>query len=104
MRRRGFTLFELLIVIAIIGIMAAIMFPVFRSAKSGAKGVTCTSNLKQIGAAMILYGQVNDGLLPPYTTGELGKAACTGKAWWPQNTEPPVSDWPEKMRLAHLRE
>jgi prepilin-type N-terminal cleavage/methylation domain-containing protein len=100
MQKRAFTLFELLVVIVIIGIMAAILFPIFRSAKSGARGVTCTSNMKQIAAAMILYGQVNNGLLPPYSTNELTRAACTGNAWWPQNAEPPHSDWPERMRLA----
>jgi prepilin-type N-terminal cleavage/methylation domain-containing protein/prepilin-type processing-associated H-X9-DG protein len=64
-RRRGFTLIELLVVIAIIAILAAILFPVFAQAREKARQTTCTSNMKQMGTALMMYSQDNDETLPP---------------------------------------
>ena len=64
--RRGFTLIELLVVIAIIAILAAILFPVFISAKERAKFTACTQNGKQIGIAMMMYLDDNNGSWPSY--------------------------------------
>ncbi len=60
MRRSGFTLIELLVVIAIIAILAAILFPVFARAREKARQASCTSNLKQIALAAIMYTQDYD--------------------------------------------
>jgi prepilin-type N-terminal cleavage/methylation domain-containing protein len=62
--RKGFTLIELLVVIAIIAILAAILFPVLGRAKEAAKKTACTSNMKQIGTAFLLYEQDYDDRLP----------------------------------------
>jgi len=58
--RRGFTLIELLVVIAIIAILAAILFPVFARAREKARQTSCTSNLKQLALAMLMYAQDYD--------------------------------------------
>src|SRR5271154_569964 len=59
--RCAFTLIELLVVVAIIAILAAILFPVFAQAKVAAKKTMCLSNWKQIDTAMIMYSSDNDG-------------------------------------------
>lgn len=63
-RRSGFTLIELLVVIAIIAILAAILFPVFARAKRRAAESVCLGNLKQIGAAIMMYVDDNHGRYP----------------------------------------
>jgi prepilin-type N-terminal cleavage/methylation domain-containing protein/prepilin-type processing-associated H-X9-DG protein len=59
-QRRGFTLIELLVVIAIIAILAAILFPVFAKAREKARQISCDSNMRQVGLAILQYVQDND--------------------------------------------
>ncbi len=59
-----FTLVELLIVIAIIAILAALLFPALTSARDSAKRTVCASNLKQCGAAAIMYACDFNEILP----------------------------------------
>ena len=53
--KKGFTLIELRVVIAIIAILAAILFPVFAQAREKARQTQCLSNLKQLGTAFQMY-------------------------------------------------
>ncbi|EIP97704.1 prepilin-type N-terminal cleavage/methylation domain-containing protein [Opitutaceae bacterium TAV1] len=61
----AFTLVELLTVIAIIGILAAIIIPVVGKVRQSAKAVTCLSNLRQMGVAVAAYRADNKGFPPP---------------------------------------
>ena len=64
LQRQGFTLVELLVVIGIIAVLAAILFPAFSAAREKARLAVCTSNLKQIGEAILMYCQDWDDTYP----------------------------------------
>lgn len=60
-----FTLVELLLVITIIAILAALLLPALTRAQEQARRIQCLGNLKQVGALMILYADDNDTFSPP---------------------------------------
>jgi prepilin-type processing-associated H-X9-DG protein len=71
---------ELLVVLAIIVILAAILFPVFGRARENARRSTCQANLKQLGLSHMMYAQdYDERLMPIMTPGDLR---------WPQLLAP----------------
>jgi general secretion pathway protein G len=58
--KRAFTLIEILVIVAIISLLAMILFPAFQSARNQARATVCQSNLKQLGMAIALYLQDYD--------------------------------------------
>ena len=70
-RADGFTLIELLVVIAIIAILASLLLPALSRAKQKAQAIACTSQLKQLTLAWLMYNSDNNGVFPP--NGEKGE-------------------------------
>jgi len=60
----GFTLIELLVVISVIAILIGILLPVISRARSSAKKITCSSQLRQIGLILEMYTQDNKETFP----------------------------------------
>jgi len=72
----GFTLVELLIVIAIIGVLAGMLVPALMSAVRHARTLACQSNLKQIATAVLEYTTDHKGRIPPTEVQETGLHWC----------------------------
>jgi len=70
-RLRGFTLLELLIVIAIVAILIALLLPAVQQAREKARSVQCQNNLVQLGVALQHYNQTFS-VLPPGCVNDVG--------------------------------
>jgi prepilin-type N-terminal cleavage/methylation domain-containing protein/prepilin-type processing-associated H-X9-DG protein len=84
-RASGFTLTEVLVVIAIIAVLAVATLTVTRRALDSARSAKCVSNLRDLGAAALNYTSENNGCLPPICQLDYGKAwtAEAANRWWP---------------------
>jgi prepilin-type N-terminal cleavage/methylation domain-containing protein/prepilin-type processing-associated H-X9-DG protein len=82
-RREGFTLIELLVVIALIGILVGLLEPMLAQSRQRAQSTTCVNNLRQLGYAIQMYWDDNQGKLTglsgifPTWTNSVGPKAWT---------------------------
>ena len=62
----GLTLIELLTVVALIGILVALLLPALKNAREVGRSTVCVSNLRQLAMTCLLYAQEHKGVLPYY--------------------------------------
>ena len=86
MKRSAFTLIELLSVIAVIGVLAAILIPVVGKVRKSSYDATCTSNLRQVSAAYLLMMSDNNNILIPAIEGG-GNSTHLSSKWYKQLEE-----------------
>lgn len=75
--KQGFTLVEILVVIAIVGLLAGLLFPVFANARESGRITSCASNLSQIGKAIALYTSDNRERYPLIVDDKNATNGCT---------------------------
>lgn len=96
-RQRGFTLIELLVTIGIIGILIAILLPAVQAARSIARRIQCSNNLRQIGIAITAYHDSLGGYPLTMTSGggPDGHGGCrTGSFSWMAQILPFIEEEP----------
>lgn len=79
-RRQGFTLVELLAVIAIIGVMVSLLVPAVQAAREASRRMQCANNLKQLGLAALNF-EAQYGRFPPGYIGEQPVKPALDGAW-----------------------
>ena len=77
-RNRGFTLVEILIVVVILGILAAIVVPQFTNAANDARGGNITTQLQTLNNQNELFAARNNGTYPDYANDQWGDANTNG--------------------------
>jgi prepilin-type N-terminal cleavage/methylation domain-containing protein len=99
-RSAGFTLVELLIVIAIVGILLALMVPAVQKARESARKTQCANNLKQVGLAMHAYMIDFKAFPPGYISTVLPDHDDGGPGWgWGAMILPYIEEAPLRSKL-----
>ena len=98
-KKRGFTLVELLVVIAIIALLMAMLMPALRQAQRQAKAVVCLSNLHQWGLLWSIYTNDNDGYFPNAFSPRFGSLRA---AWWRSPGDYRKGEYDKKIMLCPM--
>lgn len=105
----GFTLVELLVVVAVIAVLIALAFPALRSTIETSRRATCAGNLKTLATAVLSYAGENNGCLPyayanpnPIKPGPTPWFWAVGDYFGGQYTRPQEVDWINKRSLRAL--
>ncbi len=105
--KKAFTLVELLVVIAIIGVLVALLLPAVQAAREAARRIQCSSNLKQVGLAVLNYEQSRGKLPAGSTTKNLARIGPYFSTWsvdiLPFLEQTTVYDlWNPELQLSHF--
>ncbi|MEO7453775.1 MAG: prepilin-type N-terminal cleavage/methylation domain-containing protein [Fimbriimonadales bacterium] len=89
----GYTLIELLVVTAVIAVIAAITFPIYKGAMSAAKRTVCINNFTAIGRAMQMYTTDYDDRVPPVNYKYVSYHSGSNDRTWVQTLSPYTGDF-----------
>jgi len=81
--RGGFTLVELLVVLAVVAMATGVLLPALSGARGAARGTRCAANVRALGVAWTLYATDHDGMAVPLAMlGDTRHPASDTRFWW----------------------
>ena len=98
--RSGFTLVELLVVISIIAVLAALLFPAIQAAREAARRAQCISNQRQVALALLMHEQTKDSF--PALRAPLKPSIHPDQPWASPEIHPTVPDAAELTWVAFI--
>lgn len=78
---RGFTLIDLLVVIAIVALLVTLLIPAIQGSREKARRTQCRNNLKQLGLSLANYHDITTNTFPPGYVAGTSRGNCSGWGW-----------------------